>query len=347
LFFSATMPPEIRRLADAFLRDPLEISVAPPASPAETVAQAVLPVAEEEKREALRQLIKQEDVKNALVFCNRKKDVGILYKSLQKHGYNVAALHGDLAQSIRTETLERFKRGEITLLVCSDVAARGLDIIDLSHVFNFDVPFHAEDYVHRIGRTGRAGKSGRAFTFATPAEGKALAAIEHLIGKAIPRIELAGLATADLTVDEDAPRGRGRARGGARSPRGGAARGPRAGAEPRSGARGGARRDRPAVTETHDETPNIAIAANDEAPIDNVIELIPEHRPEARPEARPVHEPRPRRDAERGDRGERGRSGRPRHHDDDLPAAPAAPMIGLGDHVPAFLLRPVKLPQTA
>src|SRR5271155_404976 len=194
LFFSATMPPEIRRLADAFLKSPLEISVSAPASPAENVAQFLVPVEEDDKREALRRLIVSEDIKNALVFCNRKKDVGILYKSLQKHGFNAAPLHGDLAQSIRTETLERFKRDEITVLIASDVAARGLDIVDLSHVFNFDVPYHAEDYVHRIGRTGRAGKLGRAFTLATPAEGKALAAIEHLIGKPIPRIEVPGLA---------------------------------------------------------------------------------------------------------------------------------------------------------
>src|SRR5258706_2430374 len=196
LFFSATMPPEIRRLADAFLNQPKEISVSPPASPAETVAQFLLPVGEDDKRDALRRLIEQEDVKNALVFCNRKKDVDILNKSLKKHGFDAAALHGDMVQSMRTETLERFKREEIRLLICSDVAARGLDIIDLSHGFNFDVPYHAEDYVHRIGRTGRAGKSGRAFTLATPLEGKAVAAIESLISKAIPRIELAGLAAA-------------------------------------------------------------------------------------------------------------------------------------------------------
>ncbi|MBV8165758.1 MAG: DEAD/DEAH box helicase, partial [Alphaproteobacteria bacterium] len=202
LFFSATMPPEIRRLADAFLRDPLEISVAPPASPAETVAQALLPVDDAEKREALRQLIRQEDVKNAIIFCNRKKDVGILYKSLQKHGFNCAALHGDLAQSIRTETLERFKRGEISLLIASDVAARGLDIIDLSHVFNFDVPFHAEDYVHRIGRTGRAGKTGHAFTISSPADSKLLAAVEKMLKQPIPPLPVPELE--GMTVGADA-----------------------------------------------------------------------------------------------------------------------------------------------
>src|SRR5579872_2222602 len=186
LFFSATMPPEIRKLADAFLNSPVEVSVAPPASPAETVTQSLTVVAPEDKRETLRRLIRSEDVKNALIFCNRKKDVDILYKSLSKHGFDAAALHGDMVQSKRTETLERFKKDEIRLLVCSDVAARGLDIQGLSHVFNFDVPYHAEDYVHRIGRTGRAGREGRAFTIAAPEDGRAVQAIVKLIGREIP-----------------------------------------------------------------------------------------------------------------------------------------------------------------
>src|SRR5438874_6365395 len=156
LFFSATMPPEIRRLADAFLKDPVGISVAPPASPAALVEQSLIVVAPEGKRDTLRHLIASEDVKNALIFCNRKRDVDILQRSLTRHGLDAAALHGDMPQPKRTETLERFKNNEIRLLVASDVAARGLDIQGLSHVFCFDVPYHAEDYVHRIGRTGRA-----------------------------------------------------------------------------------------------------------------------------------------------------------------------------------------------
>src|SRR5499433_2081949 len=163
LFFSATMPPEIRRLADAFLMNPKEISVAPPASPAATVIQGIATVDEREKREALRRLIRHEDVKNALIFCNRKRDVEILFRSLTRHGFDAAALHGDMPQPKRTETLERFRDGEVRLLVASDVAARGLDIQGLSHVFCFDVPVQAEDYVHRIGRTGRAGREGRSF----------------------------------------------------------------------------------------------------------------------------------------------------------------------------------------
>jgi superfamily II DNA/RNA helicase len=192
LMFSATLPPEIRRLADQFLNNPIEVSVSPPASAATTVTQAIVRVAKEDKRAALRHLIQTEDVKNALIFCNRKRDVAVVHKSLQSHGFDAGALHGDMVQSARTETLARFKADELRLMVCSDVAARGIDIKGLSHVFNFDVPTHAEDYVHRIGRTGRAGLSGRAFTFVTGEDAKFLASIEKLIGKPIPEVALEG-----------------------------------------------------------------------------------------------------------------------------------------------------------
>jgi superfamily II DNA/RNA helicase len=193
LFFSATMPPEIRRLADAFLSNPKEVAVAPPASPAATVVQSLITVQPFGKREALRRLLRREDVKNALIFCNRKRDVDILHRSLTKHGFSAAALHGDLTQSKRTETLEKFKEGGVRLLVASDVAARGLDIEGLSHVFNFDVPIHAEDYVHRIGRTGRAGRAGHAFTLATPDDLHFITAIQSLIGRAIPEGRIEGI----------------------------------------------------------------------------------------------------------------------------------------------------------
>ena len=196
LLFSATMPKEIRRLAEKFLSNPKEISVSPPASTADTIVQCLIKLratskaagaAQKVKRDALRDLIeKQTDITNALVFCNRKRDVDVVFKSLEKHGLSVARLHGDMAQSLRTETLEKFKKNEATILVCSDVAARGLDISTVSHVFNFDIPIHAEDYVHRIGRTGRAGRKGSAFTFILPEERKYLDAIEKLIGKPIP-----------------------------------------------------------------------------------------------------------------------------------------------------------------
>ncbi|MDR3521291.1 MAG: DEAD/DEAH box helicase [Acidocella sp.] len=212
LFFSATMAPEIRRLADAFLDNPKEITVSKPASVATTITSGLVLVQTFDKREALRRLIKSEDVQNALIFCNRKRDVDILLKSLVKHGFDAGALHGDLAQSVRFATLEKFKANEIRLLVCSDVAARGIDIGGLSHVFNFDVPHHAEDYVHRIGRTGRAGREGRAFTIATPDDKLAVEAVEKLISAPIPRIEIPGLDSAEWSED-DGRRGRGRGRG--------------------------------------------------------------------------------------------------------------------------------------
>ena len=208
LFFSATMPPEIRRLADAFLNDPVKSRWRRRPRRPTTVEQALVVVEPSDKREALRRLIASEDVKNALIFCNRKRDVDILFRSLTRHGFDAAALHGDMSQPKRTETLERFKNGEIRLLVASDVAARGLDIQGLSHVFNFDVPNHAEDYVHRIGRTGRAGRQGRALTLATPEDGKQVAAIEKLIGKPIPVGAVPDMAPAELDAAEDRPRRR-------------------------------------------------------------------------------------------------------------------------------------------
>ncbi len=217
LFFSATMAPEISRLADAFLRNPKQISVTRSASVATTIIQKLTLVAEQDKREALRRLIRSEDVQNALIFCNRKRDVDVLYKSLTRHKFSVGALHGDMAQPVRFATLERFKAGEIRLLCCSDVAARGLDIGGLSHVFNFDVPVHAEDYVHRIGRTGRAGREGRAFTLATPDDRLAVEAIEKLIGSPIERIQVEGLDPV-VWAEGSGRRGRGRGRAGAARP---------------------------------------------------------------------------------------------------------------------------------
>ena len=212
LFFSATMAPEIKRLSDAFLTNPKVITVSRPASVATTIVAGMALIDDVDKREALRRLIKSEDVQSALIFCNRKTEVDILYKSLKKHDFSVAALHGDLSQTERTATMARFKAGEVRLVVCSDVAARGIDIGGLSHVFNFDVPHHAEDYVHRIGRTGRAGLTGHAFTLATPEDRLAVEAIEALIGMPIPRMDVAGLDTAEWAEgDGKKRRGRGRA----------------------------------------------------------------------------------------------------------------------------------------
>jgi len=191
LFYSATMPSEIRRLAKKFLSNPKEISVDPPATTAATVIQGYITVNPKDKRDILRALLKQENVVNALIFCNRKRDIGVLHRSLKRHGFNVGELHGDMDQYQRSDTLESFKAGKISLLICSDVAARGLDIQGMSHVFNFDVPTHAEDYVHRIGRTGRAGNKGHALMIAVPEDIRHIASIERLIGNKIPIITMA------------------------------------------------------------------------------------------------------------------------------------------------------------
>jgi superfamily II DNA/RNA helicase len=193
LFFSATMPPEIRRLADRFLMNPKELSVTPPATAAETVHQTMVevPALPRDKRRVLRELLQQEAPSSALIFCNRKRDVGILHRSLVRHGFPACELHGDLPQPVRTDTLERFRRGDMQLLVCSDVAARGLDLPKVSHVINFDVPHNADDYIHRIGRTGRAGRSGQALMLVTREDRKALAAITQMLGHGIERTRLA------------------------------------------------------------------------------------------------------------------------------------------------------------
>jgi len=192
LFFTATMPPEIQRIADSFLHNPVRVEVARPATTASTIAQFLVAAGREahEKRERLRRLIREaENFKNAIIFCNRKRDVAQLHRSLLRHKFSAVALHGDMDQPARMAALEAFRKGEVELLVASDVAARGLDIPDVSHVLNFDVPSHPDDYVHRIGRTGRAGKTGTAITLVAPAERKLVEAIERLIGLTIPWIE--------------------------------------------------------------------------------------------------------------------------------------------------------------
>lgn len=187
LFFSATMPPPIQRLTKQFLDDPRKIEVARPATTASTIEQFVVQVAPRDKRKALRKLLSVEDVQNGIIFCNRKKDVKEVYASLDRHGFSVGQLHGDMEQRDRMEILRQFKENEIQLLVASDVAARGLDVPAVSHVFNFDVPINADDYVHRIGRTGRAGRKGKTFMLATKSKTdvRLLEAVEKLIGNAL------------------------------------------------------------------------------------------------------------------------------------------------------------------
>ncbi|MFP4313432.1 MAG: DEAD/DEAH box helicase [Alphaproteobacteria bacterium] len=177
LLFSATMPPEIEKLAAKFLSNPKEISVSAKSETAKTVKQFIVHVDGRKKKEALHKIIQREDVDNAFVFCNRKKDIDGLASWLKSKNYKVAALHGDMKQSERTATLEKFKSGEIKLLICSDVAARGIDVQNVGHVFNFDVPMNSDDYVHRIGRTGRAGKEGRTWMIATSRDEKFVDAI--------------------------------------------------------------------------------------------------------------------------------------------------------------------------
>jgi superfamily II DNA/RNA helicase len=316
LFFSATMAPEIRRLADKFLMNPKEVSVAPPASPAETVAQHLIRCSSKDKRAALRSLLASETVDSALIFCNRKRDIGVLHRSLQRHGYDAVQLHGDMSQPARMETLQKFKNGEARMVVCSDVAARGLDIKGLSHVFNFDVPSHAEDYVHRIGRTGRAGMSGRAFTLATPEDSKLLAAVERLIGKKIPVLDLAGVAAPSIEeeVEEAGDKRRRGGRGRARKSDDKPADKPAVQAEEAAAPaeqpkkRGDRRRsEKPAEPEAVSEAPKREPSLTG----GGVVERFPDR-----------------------DGGRRGRGRRDR--DDDGPR-----VTGFGDEVPAFLLRPV------
>jgi superfamily II DNA/RNA helicase len=321
LFFSATMAPEIRRLADAFLQNPKEISVTRSASAPTTIIQKVALVAEHDKREALRRLARAENVQNALIFCNRKRDVDVLHKSLGRHGFSVGALHGDMAQPVRFATLEKFKAGEIKLLCCSDVAARGLDIGGLSHVFNFDVPIHAEDYVHRIGRTGRAGHEGRAFTLATPEDRRPVEAIEKLIGGPIAHIQVEGLDVVEWAEDDGGRARRGRGRAPAKAKPAAERRPTRAKAPPRP-AQATAEPPTTAETPTLVQPPIEAVQAE---PSRSGREHGRPDRPRrgerpARPESRPDARPEPR--------------GEPHRRDDDL----GAPVLGFGADVPAFML---------
>ncbi|MEQ1901514.1 MAG: DEAD/DEAH box helicase, partial [Devosia sp.] len=209
LFFSATMAPEIQKLTSRFLKDPVRVEVARQNSVVETIDQKLVKVSSspEEKRAALRQLIRGADgLTNAIIFCNRKRDVATLARSLQRHGFSAGSLHGDMDQKSRTETLDAFKTNKLTLLVASDVAARGLDIPAVSHVFNFDVPTHAEDYIHRIGRTGRAGRAGTSITLASSSDGKYLDAITRLIQLDIPPMALDKSAREDTVADGEPPR---------------------------------------------------------------------------------------------------------------------------------------------
>ncbi len=312
LFFSATLPPSIQRIAGKFLMNPKQITVTPEVSTAETVSQHLIKVAGNPatKRDVLRRLIRSENVTNALVFCNRKRDVDTLLKSLRGHDFNAAALHGDMPQSIRQETLEAFRDDKITILVASDVAARGLDLPRVSHVFNFDVPTHAEDYVHRIGRTGRAGRKGHAFMIATPEESRYLAAVISFIKTDIPIMELEGIAAPSMD-EEQAPR-RSRGRGGRKSPTG--------------RAKGRGRKPAPAATAAAEpETMPTKVETPTPAPKDKLVEVAP-----AAADTKPARKAR-KKSAEI-----------PKAVPPEIPKAvppKKGAIIGMGEHPPAFMLR--------
>jgi superfamily II DNA/RNA helicase len=307
LFFSATMAPEIERITNTFLHAPARIEVARQATTSETITQKLVQITParrdqtaKAKRELLRALISAEGeaCTNAIIFCNRKSDVDIVAKSLKTHGFNAAPIHGDLEQSQRMKTLDSFRDGSLQLLIASDVAARGLDIPAVSHVFNYDLPSHAEDYVHRIGRTGRAGRKGTAISLASPADEKYLSQIEALVKMEIPRAELPeGFTLSEAATRAPRPRDENETRGG-RSSRSRSSRG----------------RDRTPKESSAPPAPMV--------PFEPVVAEAPA--------AAPVREDRAeRREDRREDRRERG--GRNR---DNGPA-----VVGMGDHVPDFILR--------
>ncbi|WP_314950718.1 DEAD/DEAH box helicase [Bradyrhizobium cosmicum] len=336
LFFTATMPPEIRRITETFLHNPQKIEVSKPATTAVTVTQCQVPAGREahEKRELLRRLLREaKDLQNAIIFCNRKREVAIVHKSLQKHGFSVGALHGDMDQSARTAALEQFRKGELPLLVASDVAARGLDIPEVSHVFNFDVPHHPDDYVHRVGRTGRAGRTGTAISLVTPLDQKSIVAIEKLIGQSIPRAEgdySVNAEAGDASERSRAPRGRDRER--SRGGRGKPQRGRDRSHEPRE-ARGEARH----ASETR---PSAEARPGPEARPEREARPAREARPprEARPASEPRHGARPQANASHVPSIGRPEPRRQREADSEP---------GDHSHLPAFLLRPVRSPAGA
>jgi superfamily II DNA/RNA helicase len=349
LFFSATMPPEITRLTEQFLRNPVRIEVARPATTNENITQHLvrLPLSEPKaKRMALRELISADDVKNGIVFCNRKSEVDIVAKSLKVHGLDAAPIHGDLDQSLRTKTLSDFRSGALRLLVASDVAARGLDIPDVSHVFNYDVPHHADDYVHRIGRTGRAGKSGKTYMLITPADTKSLDKVIKLIGENPVEVTL----DLDWSLAEgDSQR---RRESGRDKPRGGD-RGKGRGRDRDRGSRPVPDHGQRASEQPLEAKPRGEVDANDAVP--PLETKAPRERSRGgrsrgeKREASPAEERKPQEDRPAREEGA-GREDRPARNRDERPArgrderAPrrddddrGPKVVGFGADVPAFL----------
>ena len=324
LFYSATMPPEITQLVDRFLHNPVRVEVSKPASTGEHITQKLVASGDKphDKRATLRYLIDQAgaDLTNAIIFCNRKRDVATVYRSLERHGYSVGALHGDMDQHARLATLDSFRDNRITLLVASDVAARGLDIPAVSHVFNFDVPTHSEDYVHRIGRTGRAGRKGAALTIVTKAEAKYVDAIEKLTGKPVEWLEPTGLESSGDEEESAGRHGRRPRADSRRSERSG--RGERAGRGESRGERHVEGRGRRHARAAVEAVPQRA-TGEEESPRAQHGDQRRERRPR---DERPLVDSRP-----------------PRRREEER--EPESRAVGFTDHVPAFLLRPVRLPR--
>ncbi|RLJ60298.1 superfamily II DNA/RNA helicase [Litoreibacter meonggei] len=327
LFFSATMAPEIERITNTFLSNPERIEVARQATTSDTITQQLFELPgtrrdaqAKQKRDFLRKLIDQEGEKvtNGIIFCNRKVDVDVVAKSLKKYGHDAEPIHGDLDQSHRTRTLEGFRNGEIRFLVASDVAARGLDVPNVSHVFNFDVPSHAEDYVHRIGRTGRAGRLGAAMMISTPKDDKLLAAIESLIKSTIPRGEVgeqqapvskASEADAAAENKEERPKSRSRSRS-------------RSSSKPKDEAKA----DAPETVAESKSAPKQEPKAEPKAKSEPKAKPEPRAKPEPKASEAASHD-QPRENQSRS----RGGKGRGRNEDR------GPKVVGLGDHLPTFI----------
>jgi superfamily II DNA/RNA helicase len=319
MLFSATMPPEITRLAKQFQNDPVRIEVSKPATAATTIKQYVTHCPSNEdtvKRAVLRTIIRTRLTDRAIVFCNRKTEVDIVAKSLQSHGFDAAPIHGDLPQPVRTATLDKFRDHQLKLLVASDVAARGLDIPEVSQVFNYAPPPNSDDYVHRIGRTGRAGRSGESFTIVSPGDSRLWDAVVRRIAKDVEPFSPEGL---DEAIGEARSRGPapGRDRFGGRGRRGGRDRD---------------RNDRPRDQKPEERAP--PPAALTPLPRDD-FDAEPAQ-PESATARAPRREERPGRD--RGRKGG-GRRGRERERQPGDPQGGDEKFKGMGDHVPAFLLR--------
>ncbi len=316
LFFSATMAPEIERITNTFLSNPERIEVARQATTNKNITQGVVMFKASrkdregsEKRKLLRQIIDAEGDKctNAIIFCNRKVDVDIVCKSLKKYGYDAAAIHGDLEQSQRTRTLDGFREGSLRFLVASDVAARGLDVPAVSHVFNFDVPSHAEDYVHRIGRTGRAGRDGTAIMLCVPRDEKNLEDVERLVQHEIPRLANPMAQGSDRVEEAAKPRDEGEKPKRTRS-----------------------RSRKPSAS---DATPKPDIKPAEADAPDNTAVITP--KPEESPAEKRKDNAQPRRESTRNRNNDRRKDNTRSRHNDNRGGG--KPVVGLGDHTPEFI----------